>query len=173
MNESYSDTSPLALPTQGALISLADVPHWRQCWHDAGKKIVATNGCFDLLHVGHLRYLAAARALGDFLWVGINDDAAVTQLKGKGRPITKAEERAEILLALRIVDAVTIFPSVKATEFLRAVCPDIYVKGGDYTEDSLDAEEKTALRDSKTKIQILPLVPNRSTTSMIKKMKPQ
>jgi rfaE bifunctional protein nucleotidyltransferase chain/domain len=99
---------------------------------------VATNGCFDLLHVGHLRYLTEARAFGDFLWVGLNGDASVRELKGPGRPLVPEADRAELLAAWRVVDAVTIFPEVRATAFLRAVQPDIYVKGGDYTAESLE-----------------------------------
>ena len=112
-----------------------------------GRKVVATNGCFDLLHVGHLRYLTEARALGDFLWVGLNGDASVRELKGPGRPLVPEADRAELLAAWRVVDAVTIFPDVRATAFLRAVQPDVYVKGGDYTVASLNAEEAAALRE--------------------------
>jgi rfaE bifunctional protein nucleotidyltransferase chain/domain len=99
----------------------------------AGKKIVATNGCFDLLHVGHVRYLQAARALGDLLVVGLNADRSVVELKGVGRPITTQHDRAEILAALECVDLVTVFPELRAARFLAAVRPAVYVKGGDYT----------------------------------------
>ncbi|MFL6499601.1 MAG: adenylyltransferase/cytidyltransferase family protein, partial [Candidatus Udaeobacter sp.] len=95
----------------------------------AGNKIVATNGCFDLLHVGHVRYLQAARALGDLLVVGLNGDRSVVELKGTGRPITPQRDRAEILAALECVDVVTVFPEVRATKFLAAVRPAVYVKG--------------------------------------------
>ena len=131
---------------------------------------MATNGCFDLLHVGHLRYLQQARALGDFLWVGLNGDESVRELKGPGRPLVPGDERAELLAAWRIVDAVTIFPGVRATEFLRAVEPDIYVKGGDYTPESLDPGEAAVLRACGSKIEIVGLVPDHSTTSLVKKM---
>src|SRR5689334_20704989 len=103
-----------------------------------GKKIVATNGCFDLLHAGHVRYLQAARALGDFLIVGLNGDDSVQQLKGAGRPITTGSDRAEILAALACVDLVAIFPEIRATKFLDVVRPAVYVKGGDYTSETLD-----------------------------------
>src|SRR6476659_9453683 len=96
-----------------------------------GKKIVATNGCFDLLHVGHVRYLQAARAFGDLLVVGLNSDRSVLELKGAGRPITTQNDRAEILAALASVDLVTVFPELRATKFLAAVRPAVYVKGGD------------------------------------------
>jgi rfaE bifunctional protein nucleotidyltransferase chain/domain len=134
------------------------------------RKVVATNGCFDLLHVGHLRYLADARAFGDFLWVGLNGDASVRELKGAGRPINPEADRAEILAALRLVDAVTIFPAVRATAFLAAARPDVYVKGGDYTVASLDQEEGAALAACGAKIEIVKLVPGKSTTSIVQKM---
>src|SRR6266550_4449592 len=107
-----------------------------------GKKLVATNGCFDLLHVGHVRYLQAARALGDLLVVGLNGDGSIHELKGAGRPITTQSDRAEILAALACVDLVTIFPEIRATKFLAAVRPAVYVKGGDYTSETLDEEER-------------------------------
>src|SRR5205809_7795455 len=103
----------------------------------AGKKLVATNGCFDLLHVGHVRYLQAARALGNFLIVGVNGDESTRQLKGPGRPLNKERDRAEAIAALACVDLVSIFPQVRATEFLRAAQPAIYVKGGDYSPETL------------------------------------
>src|SRR5882757_7195103 len=105
----------------------------------AGKRIVTTNGCFDLLHVGHVRYLRAARALGDALAVGLNGDQSVRELKGANRPINNEIDRAEILAALEDVDFVAIFPEVRATQFLEMVAPTIYVKGGDYTSDTLNA----------------------------------
>src|SRR6201985_1607278 len=113
----------------------------------AGKKIVATNGCFDLLHVGHVRYLQAARALGDVLVVGVNGDRSVHDLKGAGRPITPQSDRAEILAALSCVDMVAIFPEIRASKFLAAVRPAVYVKGGDYTSETLDEEELAILKE--------------------------
>ena len=99
-----------------------------------GRKVVFTNGCFDLLHVGHVRYLQAARALGDFLVLGLNDDASVRRLgKGPGRPLTPQAERAEILAALACVDAVVIFSQDTPLELIRTLRPDVLVKGGDYT----------------------------------------
>src|SRR6266513_5053523 len=108
----------------------------------AGKKLVATNGCFDLLHVGHVRYLNAARALGGALIVGINGDQSVRELKGAGRPINSENDRAEIVAALECVDLVTIFPEMRATRFLELAAPDVYVKGGDYNQDTLNGEER-------------------------------
>src|SRR5262245_20314585 len=114
----------------------------------AGKRIVATNGCFDLLHAGHVRYLRAARALGDLLIVGLNGDGSVHELKGTGRPITAEHDRADILAALECVDLVTIFPQIRATKFLAAVRPAVYVKGGDYTSETLDEEERVILEET-------------------------
>src|SRR6266446_7280665 len=94
-----------------------------------GKKLVATNGCFDLLHVGHVRYLQAARALGDVLAVGLNGDRSLRELKGTGRPLRTENDRAEILAALQCVDLVTVFPQSRATQFLAAVRPAVYAKG--------------------------------------------
>jgi D-glycero-beta-D-manno-heptose 1-phosphate adenylyltransferase len=154
----------------GRVVSLAEAAEFRKELRNDGRTVVATNGCFDLLHVGHLRYLMQARALGDFLWVGLNGDQSVTKLKGPGRPLVPEAERAELLAEWRTVDAVTIFQSVRATEFLRIVQPDIYVKGGDYTPESLDAEEAAVLRECGARIEIVSLVPDHSTSSLVKKM---
>src|SRR5512139_4063214 len=98
-----------------------------------GKRLVVTNGCFDVLHLGHVTYLETARSQGDALLVGVNSDEAVRQLKGPGRPVTPETDRAAVLAALESVDGVCIFAESTATRFLAAAQPDIYVKGGDYT----------------------------------------
>ncbi|HEV3271260.1 MAG TPA: adenylyltransferase/cytidyltransferase family protein [Candidatus Methylacidiphilales bacterium] len=154
----------------GKIVALDEVGAYREGLRKRGRKVVATNGCFDLLHVGHLKYLTDARALGDFLWVGLNGDASVRELKGPGRPLTPEAERAELLAAWRVVDAVTIFPGARATAFLRAVQPDVYAKGGDYTVDSLNAEEAQALRECGAQVEIVRLVPGKSTTQLVEKM---
>ena len=136
----------------------------------AGKKIVATNGCFDLLHVGHVRYLQAARALGDLLIVGLNGDRSVHQLKGAGRPITTENDRAEMLAGLECVDLVTIFPEIRATNFLLAVRPAVYVKGGDYTSATLDEEERATLKEIEATIRFIPFEAGYSTSGLIKKI---
>ncbi|HEV2859529.1 MAG TPA: adenylyltransferase/cytidyltransferase family protein [Pyrinomonadaceae bacterium] len=102
-----------------------------------GARVVFANGCFDLLHVGHVRYLEAARALGDLLVVGVNSDEQVRRLKGDGRPFVPARERAEVVASLRAVDLVTIFNEPTVTELLLAVRPDIHAKGTDYTEETV------------------------------------
>lgn len=138
---------------------------------ESGRKLVFTNGCFDLLHVGHVRYLAAARTLGDALLVAINGDESVRGLKGEGRPLNRESDRAEIVAALGCVDNVVIFPDLRATTLLEKVRPAIYVKGGDYTADSLHAEERNALEQIGTEIRILPFVAGHSTSSLLEKMK--
>jgi rfaE bifunctional protein nucleotidyltransferase chain/domain len=138
---------------------------------DRGRKLVFTNGCFDLLHVGHVRYLQAARALGDALLVAINGDESVRGLKGEGRPLNRESDRAEIVAALGCVDYVVIFPQQRVTALLEKVRPSIYVKGGDYTADSLDAEERGALERIGTEIRILPFEKGHSTSSLLEKVK--
>ncbi len=135
-----------------------------------GRRLVFTNGCFDLLHVGHVRYLQAARAEGDALAVGLNADASVRALKGPGRPINPADERAEVLAALACVDYVTIFDEPRATRLLAEVRPHVYVKGGDYTLATLNAEERATLQDAGSRIAFVPMVPGRSTTRLVEEM---
>jgi D-beta-D-heptose 7-phosphate kinase/D-beta-D-heptose 1-phosphate adenosyltransferase len=136
-----------------------------------GRKLVLTNGCFDLLHVGHVRYLQAARALGDALAVAINGDESVRTLKGQGRPLNRESERAEIVAALDCVDYVVIFPEVRATNLLEKVRPAIYVKGGDYTPETLHAEEQATLEAAGAEIRILPFERGYSTSALIEKIK--
>src|SRR5437899_3407574 len=139
----------------------------------AGKKLVATNGCFDLLHPGHVRYLQAARALGDALAVGLNGDRSVRELKGPGRPINNERDRAEVLAALESVDFVTIFPEVRATRMLETVAPAVYAKGGDYTTATLHAEERAALEKIGAEIRIIPFEKGYSTSKLLKKLRDQ
>jgi len=137
----------------------------------AGKRLVATNGCFDLLHVGHVRYLQAARALGDALAVGVNGDQSARELKGPGRPLNNERDRAEVLAALEDVDLVVIFPELRATRFIEAVAPAIYVKGGDYTLETLNIEERGALQKVGADIRIIPFEKGYSTTRLLKKLR--
>jgi len=136
----------------------------------AGKRIVATNGCFDLLHVGHIRYLRAARALGDALIVGINGDRSAHELKGRGRPVNSETDRAEVVAALSSVDLVAIFPELRATRFLELAAPDIYVKGGDYKADTLNTEERQVLQRIGAKIDIVPLERGYSTSDLLARL---
>ena len=135
----------------------------------AGKKVVFTNGCFDLLHIGHVRYLQEARELGDALVVGVNSDASVRRLKGPGRPLTPAPERAEILAALECVDFVTIFGAATPLQLIRALRPDILVKGGDWPVDRIVGREVVQARGGQ--VVAIPFVKNRSTTRTIGKIR--
>jgi rfaE bifunctional protein nucleotidyltransferase chain/domain len=135
----------------------------------AGKRLVFTNGCFDLLHAGHVRYLRQARALGDALLVALNGDVSVRALKGPSRPINSEADRAEVLAALACVDFVTVFQTERITDIARAIRPQVYAKGGDYTIASLDPGERGALQEAGAEIRILPLVPGKSTTAIIEK----
>ncbi len=152
------------------IVELEELFHRCEKLRSAGKKIVATNGCFDLLHVGHVRYLQAARAIGDVLAVGLNSDRSVHQLKGAGRPITTETDRAEILAALQCVDVITIFPEVRAAQFLAAVRPAVYVKGGDYTSATLDEEERAVLKEIGAEIRLVPFETGYSTSGLIEQI---
>lgn len=134
-----------------------------------GQRIVFTNGCFDILHVGHVRYLGAARALGDCLVVGLNSDASVRRLKGPERPLNEEADRAEVLDALRAVDYVTIFDEPTAAELIEIIRPDVYVKGGDYTIATLPEAE--IVRGYGGRVEFVDLVPERSTTRVIEKLR--
>jgi rfaE bifunctional protein nucleotidyltransferase chain/domain len=127
-----------------ALVSLEEAERLASAWRRAGKRIVLANGCFDLLHVGHVRYLQSARALGDALVVGLNSDAAVRRLKGPGRPVMPVAERAEILGALSAVDAVVVFDADTADVLITRLRPDVHAKGTDYTADTVPEREAVA-----------------------------
>ena len=134
-----------------------------------GRKLVFTNGCFDLLHVGHVRYLQQARALGDALLIAVNGDASVRVLKGPSRPVNQEQDRAEVLAALDCVDFLTVFHSERVTDLVKQIRPQVYAKGGDYTVESLDSGERKTLEEVGAEIRILPLVPGKSTTSILEK----
>ena len=129
-----------------------------------------TNGCFDILHLGHVTYLETARNFGDALLLGVNSDAAVRSLKGPGRPVNSEGDRALVLAALQSVDAVCIFAEATATHFLAAAQPDIYVKGGDYTLDTLNQDERRAVESADGKIVLVPFVAGKSTTGLLEKI---
>jgi len=134
-----------------------------------GKRLVFTNGVFDLLHVGHVRYLAQARALGDALVVALNSDRAVRELKGPNRPVFEEAERAEIIAAIRHVDYVTIFDDVSPRRLIAALLPDVLVKGGDYQLDEIHGREEVEAAGGK--VISLPFVNGASTTALIERMK--
>src|SRR3954471_14075803 len=152
--------SKLATPAELARVS--------EEMRSQGRCLVFTNGCFDLLHVGHTRYLKAARALGDALVVAVNGDESVRALKGPTRPINTEDDRAEVLAALACVDYVTVFHEERVAGVIREVRPHLYVKGGDYTLETLHPDEVAALREAGADLRILPLVPGKSTTATLR-----
>jgi len=135
----------------------------------AGARVVFTNGCFDLLHPGHVRYLAAARALGDLLVVGLNGDASVRRLKGPGRPILRAEERAEVLAGLAAVDHVISFDEDTPRALVAALGPDVLVKGADWAEDEIVGRDETLARGGR--VERIPLVPGISTSELLRRIR--
>ncbi len=135
---------------------------------DAGARIVLANGCFDVLHVGHVRYLAGARELGDVLVVGINSDARVAQLKGAGRPVLPADERAEIVASLESVTYVTIFDEPTVTELLLALKPDVHAKGTDYTEETVP--ERAVVRSYGGRVAIVGDPKDHSTSEILTRL---
>lgn len=157
--------------TAAAVCSRDEAARLVSRWQAGGERVVFTNGCFDLLHTGHVRYLRAARAKGDRLVVGLNSDRSVRELKGPSRPITPESERAEVLSALRCVDAVLIFDEATATDTLLALRPDVYAKGGDYRPETLP--ETPAARQVGATIELLPFHEGRSTTALIATLRQQ
>lgn len=150
------------------LIPRSDLADLAEQLRKAGKKIVTTNGCFDILHVGHVRILDEARHQGDVLIVGINSDESVKKLKGPDRPINSEADRAEVLLNLRSVDYVTVFGEQTPVEFLTEIKPNVHVKGADYTPEQL--AETPVVRQFGGVIKILELVPGKSTSSIVSRI---
>ena len=136
---------------------------------DAGQKLVFTNGVFDILHVGHVRYLEQARALGDALVVAINSDASVLELKGAGRPLINQDERAEILAALRSVNYVSVFDDVSPRSLIADLLPDVLVKGGDYALDEIHGREEVEAGGGR--VVSLPFVEGVSSSALIERMR--
>ena len=155
---------------RGKIIALEKVPDWRAGLRSKGQRLVVTNGCFDLLHLGHVTYLETARSQADVLLVGLNGDASVRELKGAHRPINAEADRAAVLAALQMVDAVAIFPEETATRFLTLAQPDVYVKGGDYTLETLNQDERRAVEKGGGRIVIVPFLPGKSTTALLEKI---
>ncbi len=152
------------------IVSVNRLAEISQALRGQGRRLVVTNGCFDLLHVGHVRYLQAARWLGDALAVGVNGDASVRELKGADRPLNREQDRAEVLAALACVDYVAIFPELRADRFLARVGPAVYVKGGDYKPETLDPDERAVLEKAGAEIRIIPFEVGYSTSALIEQM---
>jgi rfaE bifunctional protein nucleotidyltransferase chain/domain len=153
----------------GQIVSHEDLLRERQSLRAAGKTAVFTNGVFDLLHVGHVRYLTQARTFGDALIVAINSDRTVRELKGNGRPIINQDERAEILAALRAVSYVTVFDDVSPRALITELLPDVLVKGGDYNLDEIHGREEVEAAGGR--VVSLPFVEGESTSAIIERMR--
>ncbi len=145
----------------------AEVAAWLAPQKAAGKKVVTTNGCFDIIHAGHAQYLAEAAACGDILVVGLNSDESVKRLKGPSRPLQSENDRLEIMAAIRAVDAAFIFREDDPRAFLEIIRPDVHVKGGDYSADIL---ERPVVESHGGTIKILSFKDGRSTTGIVRKM---
>lgn len=158
----------------GQIVARAELPRLVEEARRAGRRIVFTNGVFDLLHVGHLRYLRAARALGELLIVGVNDDASATRLKGSARPLVPQDERAELLAALAPVDWVVLFGEDTAAALVTAIQPDIYVKGGDYAATpgavGKPLPEAALVHAYGGAVRAIPLEADRSTTNLVERI---
>lgn len=151
------------------LISRRDIGVLADQIHMAKQKIVFTNGCFDILHAGHVRYLKSARCFGDVLILGLNSDKSVRALKGEGRPINGEQDRVEVMGALKPVDYVVLFDEATAESLIEEIEPDVYVKGGDYSIDTLPEAKIVASYGGETKL--MPMVPGRSSTNIINRIK--
>jgi D-beta-D-heptose 7-phosphate kinase/D-beta-D-heptose 1-phosphate adenosyltransferase len=151
------------------ILSIDELRAERARLRAVGSRLVFTNGCFDILHVGHVRYLSAARALGDVLLVAINSDRAVRELKGDARPVMNEAERAEMLAALRAVDYVTVFDDLSPRSLIAEVLPDVLVKGGDYALDEIHGREEVEAAGGR--VFSLPFVEGASTSGIIERLK--
>jgi rfaE bifunctional protein nucleotidyltransferase chain/domain len=157
---------------QNKIVALPGLLAIRAAYRQAQRSVVWTNGCFDLLHTGHIHSLAAASQLGDVLVVGVNSDESVRQLKGEGRPIMPAPERAEILAALECVDHVVIFPDLTPTAILELVQPDVHCKGAEYAPpNGRPLPERAVIETYGGRIVFLPLLPGNSTTDLIERVR--
>ena len=150
------------------LIDSAKIQEFCQILRDGGQRVVFTNGCFDILHAGHVRYLSKARSFGDCLVLGLNSDASVRRIKGPARPINNEQDRAEVVGALGCVDYVVIFDEPTAEALVTKVHPDVYVKGGDYTMETLP--EGQLVKKYGGRVELVKLVEGRSTTNVINKI---
>lgn len=146
------------------------LPEWCAAARTGGNRLVVTNGCFDLLHSGHVVYLEAARNLGGALLIGVTSDAGVHQLKGPDRPVNTECDRATVLAALASVDGVCIYSEATAMSFLSVARPDLYVKGGDYTIDTINQDERRLVESQGGRVVIVPGVKGRSTTAILEKI---
>lgn len=158
------------LPPNPKLRTLAAAIHHRESLRAAGKRVVLTNGCFDLLHAGHIHCLQQASQIGDALFVAINSDASVRSLKGPHRPVQSELERAFALGALACTETVFVFDQPRLTREIAAIRPDVYVKAGDYTLETLDAGERAELQRCQVDVRFLDFLGGLSSTSVIRRI---
>ncbi|MCF7855745.1 MAG: adenylyltransferase/cytidyltransferase family protein [Candidatus Pacebacteria bacterium] len=156
---------------KGKLMTLEEALEWRRVVAEAGHLTAVTNGCFDLLHRGHVEYLNRARAEADVLLVLVNTDASIEKVKGAGRPIVRQDDRVYMLASLESVDGVVLFDTEHCTDLLEKLTPDVYVKGGDYTEETLVQEEFRLLKRMGCRIALLGFVDGMSTTDIIRRIR--
>ncbi len=158
-----------SVPLRDRIVSRKQLARRLAAHRSRGERIVFTNGCFDLIHPGHVLYLEAARALGDLLVVGLNSDASVRRLKGPSRPVCTQQERALVLAALRSVDYVVVFDEDTPLDLIREVEPDVLVKGGDWARDEIVGREVVEARGGE--VVTIPLVPGASTTGIVERIR--
>jgi rfaE bifunctional protein nucleotidyltransferase chain/domain len=149
----------------GKIVALAELSRLRQQWKFFGQKVVFTNGCFDIIHRGHVDYLEKAKALGDILVVGLNGDTSVNRLKGPHRPVVNEDDRAHVLAALRSVDYVCLFSDDTPYELIKALVPDVLAKGADWSIN--DVVGKDVVESAGGSVQTIQFLPNRSTSRII------
>ena len=158
-------------PTDAKIVSLAEAVARVAEWRALGKRIVYTNGCFDLLHAGHVRALEAARQLADALVVGMNSDDSARRLKGPGRPVVPERARAEMLAALEAVSLVVVFPETTSMCVIEALEPEVWAKGGDYTLDTVNQQEKAYVESYGGRVAVVAHLPGLSTTDIVARIK--
>ena len=153
------------------ILTADTLPAWREALRKEGRALAVTNGCFDILHVGHVSYLISARNLGDALMVGLNSDRSINGLKGPYRPVIPEQDRARILAALEAVDVVCLFDEENPVRLIRQVMPDVLVKGGDYLPEKIVGYEEVTMNGGT--VEVIPLLEGYSTTGLIQKIKEQ
>ena len=159
----------MRLEASGRVLSRIDAAAFAQRLRDAGRTVVFTNGVFDLIHPGHVRYLREARSLGDALIVGVNADESVRRNKGESRPVTREDERAELIAALACVDAVTVFEEDTPAEVIRAIQPDVLVKGADWAADQIVGRDAVEARGGK--VVRIAVEEGYSTTALLRRIR--
>src|SRR5436190_4834708 len=163
-------TNHLHMSFREKIVPWAKLPSWRAAIRVKGRRLVVTNGCFDILHLGHVSYLEAARNQGDALLIAVNGDASVREIKGPGRPVNSEGDRAAVLAALGSVDAVLVFNEPNVMRLLSLIQPEIYAKGGDYTIDTINQEERRLVEQMGGKGVVLAGIPGKSTTALLEKI---